>query len=62
MEVSGQLHVPLLVLTGQEDGWAPEPVWTRWREEISQSLPKIEPPVVQLLAQSLYRLSYEKSC
>jgi len=37
MEVSGQLQTPtallpgkeLLVSTGKEAGWAPEPVWTR---------------------------------
>jgi len=31
MEVSGQLHVPAALLpvpTGEEAGWAPEPVWT----------------------------------
>jgi hypothetical protein len=37
MEVSGQLHAPLgkqsLVLSVQETGWAPEPVWTLWRRE-----------------------------
>jgi hypothetical protein len=43
MEVSGQLHVPAAlplgkeptVPTGQEAGWAPEPVWTLWRREKS---------------------------
>jgi hypothetical protein len=41
MEVNGQLHAPAalpagkepLVPIGQEAGWAPEPVWTRWWRE-----------------------------
>jgi len=41
MEVSGQFHARAalppekepLVPTGQEAGWAPEPVWTRWLRE-----------------------------
>jgi hypothetical protein len=41
MEVSGQLHAPAalssgkgaMVPIGQEAGWAPEPVWTRWWRE-----------------------------
>jgi hypothetical protein len=39
MELSGQLQAPLgkqsPVLTVQETGWAPEPVWTLWRGEES---------------------------
>jgi len=39
MEVSGQLHAPPALLPGKEPllpvgeevGWAPEPVWMRWR-------------------------------
>jgi len=34
MEMSGQLHAPAALLpvpTELEVGWAPEPVWTRWR-------------------------------
>jgi len=41
MEVSGQLHVPAALAPGkqppvptdQEVGWAPEQVWTWWREK-----------------------------
>jgi len=36
MQVSGQLHAPTglsAVRTEQEAGWAPEPIWTRWRRE-----------------------------
>jgi hypothetical protein len=41
MEVSGQLHVLTVLLSGKEPpisiveeaGWAPEPVWTLWRRE-----------------------------
>jgi len=41
MEVSGQLHAPKalppwkesLIHTGYEAGWAPEPVWKRWRRK-----------------------------
>jgi len=41
MDVSGQFHDPAalpskkqsLVPLGYEAGWAPEPVWTRWRRE-----------------------------
>jgi hypothetical protein len=43
MEMSGQLHALAtlapekepLVSIGQEDGWDPEPFWTRWREKFS---------------------------
>jgi hypothetical protein len=40
MEVSGQLHGPAAlpsVPTGQEAGWAPEPIWTLWSREKSLS-------------------------
>jgi hypothetical protein len=41
MEVSGQFHTPAALPpekqhplpTGQEAGWAPEPVWTLWKGE-----------------------------
>jgi len=40
MEVNGQLHSPAALLAertpvhiGWESGWAPEPVWTRWRRK-----------------------------
>jgi len=52
MEESGEARIPatlllgkeLVVPIGQESGWAPEPVWTRWRREniTSLSLPGIE--------------------
>jgi hypothetical protein len=43
MEGGGWFHVPIAsphlkrvpVPIGQEAGWAPEPVWTTWRREIS---------------------------
>jgi hypothetical protein len=31
-------------------GWVPDSVWRRWRREISQPLPRIEPPIVQPVA------------
>jgi len=31
------------VLTRQEDGWAPGPVWTLWQRQNILSLPVIEP-------------------
>jgi hypothetical protein len=45
MVVSGQLHDPAAlhpgnytpIPIGQEAGWAPEPVWTTWREAGSNS-------------------------
>jgi hypothetical protein len=58
LEVSGQLHAPAAlppgkqppVSIGYEAEWAPEPVWTTWRKEIS--LPyrdsNSDPSVVQL--------------
>jgi hypothetical protein len=41
MEVSGQFHAPAVLLPGKkhlvpigyEDGWDPEPFWTRWWRE-----------------------------
>jgi len=38
MEVNGQLHCSDALTTGKDptvplDGWAPKPVWTRWRRE-----------------------------
>jgi len=41
VEVSGELRVPVTLPSGKEHpthieyetGWAPEPVWTRWRRE-----------------------------
>jgi hypothetical protein len=41
MEASGQLHAPAALplgkepplAIGQEAGWTPEPVWTRWWRE-----------------------------
>jgi len=41
MEVSDQLHAPSAlhpVPTELEPGWAPEPMWTRQRKEISLTL------------------------
>jgi hypothetical protein len=60
LEVGGELHVPvalspgkeLLALSGQEVGWAPEPVWTIRRSE--NSWPYLDsisdPSVVQPVA------------
>jgi len=41
MEVNGQIYDPTALTPGKETpvqigrkaGWAPEPVWTRWRRE-----------------------------
>jgi hypothetical protein len=41
MNVSGQLHSPATLPLGwetlgpteEEDGWAPEPVWTQWQRQ-----------------------------
>jgi hypothetical protein len=33
VEVSGQLDAPAALSIGQEAGWAPEPVCTRWKRE-----------------------------
>jgi hypothetical protein len=36
MGVSGELHTPPALPradTGQEAGWAPQPIWTRWWKE-----------------------------
>jgi hypothetical protein len=41
------------VPTGQEAGWAPEPVWTQWLEEKSFRLcweSNLDRPIVQPLA------------
>jgi hypothetical protein len=43
LEVSGQLHIPEVLLSGkgpplpigEEAAWAPEPVWTLWSREES---------------------------
>jgi hypothetical protein len=46
---------------GQEDGWAPEPIWThRIEEKIPSPLPGIEPgsPGRAVRSQTLYCLSY----
>jgi hypothetical protein len=51
MKVSGQPQASAIlpprkeppVPTGQEAVWAPEPVWTLWREEKSLALSGIEP-------------------
>jgi hypothetical protein len=51
MGVSGQHHDPAalypLVPIGQEDGWAPEPVWTQRLEEQSSASVGDRTPVVQ---------------
>jgi hypothetical protein len=42
MEVSDQLQAPATLSTvpiGYEIGWAPEPVWTRWRREKKDNVP-----------------------
>jgi hypothetical protein len=51
MVVNGQLYAPAVlhpgeeapVPIGQEAGWAPEPVWRRWRREKSLPYPGIVP-------------------
>jgi len=56
MGASDQLHASAAlppekkppVPVGQEVGWLPESVWTRWRREKSLSLPRIEPRLSNL--------------
>jgi hypothetical protein len=52
-----------LVPTGQEAGWATEPVWTQFRGKILLPLPWIEPrsPGRPVRSQTLYCLSYPGS-
>jgi hypothetical protein len=65
MRVSGQRHAPAAlyrqgkdppVPTGQEAGWAPEPVWTQRLEENLLPLSEIEPrsPGRPVHSQTLY--------
>jgi hypothetical protein len=61
-EVTGQFHAPAILLqrtklpppvpTGQEAGWAPEPVWMRWLGEKNPIIAQVGnwPPVIQLVA------------
>jgi hypothetical protein len=57
MEVSGQLHAPAALSSRKESsvpiaqgiGWAPEPVWTPWREK-SLAPAGNRPPAVQPVA------------
>jgi hypothetical protein len=69
MRVSGQRHAPAaLYALGkdpplpivQEDGWAPESVWTQTRGKILSPLPVIEPgsPGRPTPSQTLYCPSY----
>jgi hypothetical protein len=60
MEVSGQLHVPAILLkgkqppvhVGKEAGWIPEPVSTKWINENSYPYrdSNFDPSVVQPVA------------
>jgi len=63
MEVSGQLDTPVTlpppVTTGQEAGWAADPVWTRWwREELRDHagirIPVAQPVSVVTILTELY--------
>jgi len=47
---------------GSETGWAPEPPWMRWQREETPAPAEYRTPVVQLVTQSLYWLSYRSSC
>jgi hypothetical protein len=66
MEVSGQLHAPALaavkvrpVSTGQETGWAPEPVWTLCRREQSCSCRESNPGLPARSPELSHQLSHE---
>jgi hypothetical protein len=71
MEVSCQHHAPAALPRwetaslpiGQEAGWDPDPVWTWWLREYNPftALAGNWIPVVQLVASSLYWLSYPSS-
>jgi len=65
MEVSGQIHPPAAlppgkelppppVSIGEDVGWTPEPVSTRWRGKTSLSLPGIESRSSSLYPSHLY--------
>jgi hypothetical protein len=62
--VSGQLHTPAAlppgkeppVPTGQEAGWAPEPVWKTWRNVLTLSGLELRHLDRPARGQSLYRL------
>jgi hypothetical protein len=70
MEVSGQLHdlatlPPLkgpLSPTGQEAGWAAEPIWTLWRRGNSLALTGIEPDFSVVQFTLLTALSRPPTC
>jgi hypothetical protein len=60
LEVSSQLNTLAalpLVPTGQENGWAPEPVWMTWRKFLSLLGLELRPFGHSTHSQSLYRLS-----
>jgi hypothetical protein len=67
MEMSGQLHSPAalfpgkesMVPIGQEAGWTPEPVWTRWWREKFSVPTRTRTPDHPARSSALYRLSYQ---
>jgi hypothetical protein len=69
MEVSGQLHAPADLTAAkqgpvpvvEEDGFAPEPVWTVWRRDTLLSLPENKPRILVRATRSIATIPTELS-